>query len=77
MKRADANKDGKLSLDELTAAADAVFTEADKEKKGLLEESGVGAAISPLFAPRPGFGPPGPRAPGPKVEPISGTTLMN
>lgn len=67
LKRADANKDGKVSLEEFVNAAEALFKEADKEKKGHLEESGLAAGLNLLFAPPPGFGPPGF---GPKVEPM-------
>src|SRR5438552_10941607 len=41
MKRADVNKDGKVSLDEFVGAAEALFKEADKDKKGHLEEGGI------------------------------------
>lgn len=57
MKRADVNKDGKVSLDEFVNAAAALFKEADKEKKGYLDESGLAAGLNLLFAPPPGFGP--------------------
>ena len=58
VQRADANKDGKISLDEFVAAAEALFQEADKEKKGRLEQSSIAAAINRLMPP-PAFGPPG------------------
>jgi spore coat protein H len=61
MKRADADKDGKVTLDELVAAAETLFKESDKDKKGSLDDKGVGAAISILSPP--GFGP-GPGGPG-------------
>ena len=57
MKRADANKDGKVSLDEFVHAAEALFKEADKDQKGHLEESSIAAGLNLLFAPPPGFGP--------------------
>ncbi len=57
IKRADANNDGKVSLDEFVNAAEALFKEADKDKKGHLEESGIAAGLNMLFAPPPGFGP--------------------
>jgi len=66
MKRADANKDGKVSLDEFVNAAEALFKETDKDKKGHLEESGIAAGLNLLFAPPPGFGP---KVEQPKKEP--------
>lgn len=57
MKRADTNKDGKVNLDELVSAAEALFKETDKDRKGHLEEGGVAAGLNLLFAPPPGFGP--------------------
>ncbi|HZY90042.1 MAG TPA: CotH kinase family protein, partial [Gemmataceae bacterium] len=63
LKRADADKDGKVSLDELVAAAEALFKECDKEKKGRLDEKGVAAGINLLFPAPPAFGPPGGRPP--------------
>jgi Ca2+-binding EF-hand superfamily protein len=68
VQRADANKDGKVTLEELTTAAEALFKEADKDKDGKLDEQEVEAAI-PLLMPAPGgmgrIGPGGPgRGPG-------------
>ncbi len=68
-RRADADKDGKVTLKELTAAAEAVFKEADKDKTGKLDETKLGTAIASVV-PAPGrmggpgggpggFGPPG------------------
>lgn len=57
LKRAGADKTGKITLDKFVAAAEALFVEADKEKKGHLEESAVAAGLNLLFAPPPGFGP--------------------
>jgi hypothetical protein len=59
MKRADANKDGKVTLEELLTAAEALFKEADKGKKGTLDERALAAGINALFPPPGGFGPPG------------------
>jgi hypothetical protein len=67
LKRADADRDGKVTLPELTAAAEALFQEADKEKKGKLDEKGVATAIN-LLAPPPPFGPPGGRPGEPKKD---------
>ncbi len=59
MKRADADKDGKLSLDELLAAAETVFKECDKDKSGTLDDEELPAAINLVMPPPPRFGPPG------------------
>ncbi|MFO0842950.1 MAG: CotH kinase family protein [Gemmataceae bacterium] len=73
-RRADKNKDEKLTRDELVAAAEALFTEVDKDKKGVLDEKAVGEGLA-LVMPRPQFmgGPGGrgrePAKPGPKVTP--------
>ncbi len=55
VKRADANKDGKVTLKELVTAAEALFKEADKDKKGTLDESAVVAAVN-ILSPPPKFG---------------------
>jgi cytochrome c2 len=63
VRRADADKDGKVTLDELVAAAEALFQECDKDKKGWLDEKGLAAGIN-LLVPQPsGFGPGGPGGP--------------
>ncbi|MFO0849172.1 MAG: CotH kinase family protein [Gemmataceae bacterium] len=74
VRRADANKDEKVTADELVAAADKLFTEADKDKDGQLDGDEVEAAIG-LLMPEPKFGPPGfgrgkqePAKPGPKMS---------
>jgi hypothetical protein len=72
LKRADADKDGKLTLDEMLAAAETLFKEADKDKTGKLDEAAVVAGLSPLlpvFGPPGGFGKREPAKPGPKVTP--------
>jgi spore coat protein CotH len=58
-RRADADKDGKVTLTELTAAAELLFQEADKDKDGKLDQSELVAAFSLLMPAPPGFGPPG------------------
>jgi spore coat protein H len=68
MKRADTNKDGKVSLDEFVAAAEILFMECDKDKKGKLDEPALAAGINMLF-PQPKFGPPGFGPPGEKPPP--------
>ena len=56
MKRADTDKDGKLTLDEVLAAAKQVFKEADKDNKGTVDEKQLAEAINRLMpAPRPGL----------------------
>jgi spore coat protein CotH len=57
VKRAGPDKDGNVTLEKFTAAVEALFIEADKDKKGYLEESSVAAGLNLLFAPPPGFGP--------------------
>ena len=82
VQRADTNKDGKVTLDEVVAAAEALFKEADKTKRGKLDEPALGTGVALLmpapggFGGRGGFGPPGfgrgnaePPKPGPRVAP--------
>jgi spore coat protein CotH len=69
IRRADADKDGKVTLDELVAAAEALFKEADKNKDGKLDEKELGEAINLLTPPPQGFGPPGGRQREPRPEP--------
>lgn len=57
-KRAAPDKDGKLALEKFLATTETLFTEADKDKKGKLDESTLAAAINRLLPP-PRFGPPG------------------
>ena len=57
VKRADADKDGKLTRDELVAAAGALFDEVDAAKAGKLDEVQVGKLFDKLFR-MPAFGPP-------------------
>jgi len=62
MKRADADKDGKVTMEEFLAAAEAVFKEIDKDKKGKVDEKQLAEAIAKLL---PTAGPgPGGRGPG-------------
>jgi enterochelin esterase-like enzyme len=56
MKRADADKDGAVSLDEFRAAAEALFKEIDKGQAGKLDEKQLAEGLSRLVpAPPPGF----------------------
>jgi len=60
-KRADADGDGNLTLGELTATAEAIFVECDKDKNGTLDDKELGAGVNLLMPPPPQFGPPGGR----------------
>ncbi len=69
MKRANADKDGTITLAKLVAAAEAMFKECDKDKNGSLDEGEITAGINMLFPP-PQFGPPGgPMGPQPPAPP--------
>ncbi len=57
MPRADKNKDGKITLDELLAAADVLFQECDKDKDRSLSEEEIGIGFSLLLPQFGGFGP--------------------
>ena len=78
VKRADTDKDGKVTRKELAAAAAGLFKEADKNKDGKLDQPELASAINQLMPP-PGFGPPGfggkrePAKPGPRVTPADVT----
>ncbi|MCI0465132.1 MAG: CotH kinase family protein [Gemmataceae bacterium] len=83
IRRADSDKDEKVTLKELVTAAEALFKEADKNKDGKLDQEELQAGIAlvlpppPGFGPGGGFGPPGgfggkgrePGKPGPRVAP--------
>jgi enterochelin esterase-like enzyme len=56
MKRAQADKDGKISLEQFKAAAEALFKEIDKDKSGKVDEKQLADAIAQLL-PAPGRGP--------------------
>ena len=72
-RRADANKDGKVTLEEALAAAAALFQESDKNKDGSLDEAELGTGLGQLMpAPPFGFGGRGnrePPKPGPHLTP--------
>ena len=57
LSRADANKDSKLTSEELVGAAGKLFDTFDKKKTGKLEESAFSELLTDLF-PAPKFGPP-------------------
>jgi enterochelin esterase-like enzyme len=66
MKKADPDKDGKLTEAKLVAAAKEFFKELDKDKKGALDEKQLAEGINRMFMtvrPGPG-GPVGPGGPG-------------
>ncbi|MBI3823454.1 MAG: CotH kinase family protein [Planctomycetes bacterium] len=76
IKKADAKKTGKVTLAELTTAAETLFTELDTDKTGKLDEPAVAAGIAKFLPPPGGFGggfgkggARDPAKPGPKVEP--------
>lgn len=71
--RADANKDGKLTVDELVAAANVLFDQIDEKKAGVLDHPAFSEMITRLF-PIPGGAPPAgnpaqPKAGEPKASP--------
>jgi len=55
IKRADTDKDGKVTQEELVAAARELFKELDKDKKGTLDEKQLAEGINRIL--RPGRGP--------------------
>jgi enterochelin esterase-like enzyme len=59
MKRADKDKDGKLTLDEFLAAATQLFKDADRDGKGTVDERQLAEAINRLAPPPPSTGLPG------------------
>ncbi len=56
VKRADTDKDGKVTLAELQAATETLFKEIDKDKTGKVDEKQLAAAISTILPPRRGPG---------------------
>lgn len=60
MDRADADKDKKLTAEELLSAAKAAFDEFDKKKANKLDEEGFADLLTAVF-PAPKFGPPPPK----------------
>ena len=55
LNRADADKDERLTADELLTAAGAIFGEYDKKKAGKLDEDAFAELLTSLL---PNFGPP-------------------
>lgn len=62
LKQADGNNDRRLTLDEMTAAAEKFFKQWDKDKNGSLDDKELLEGLNRLLLP-PNFGPPG-RPPG-------------
>jgi Ca2+-binding EF-hand superfamily protein len=58
LRAADSDKDGKLTIEELTTALEKLFKEIDKDKKGSLDERQLAEGINRQM-PQPNFGPPG------------------
>ncbi|MGE3803500.1 MAG: CotH kinase family protein [Gemmataceae bacterium] len=70
-RKADADKDDKVTLDELQKVAAAAFNDADTKKTGKLDKEQVSAALAKVLPGPPGFGPGGQREagkPGPRVR---------
>jgi Ca2+-binding EF-hand superfamily protein len=67
-RRADKDKDGKVTLDKFVAAAEALFKECDKDRNGSLDEKEITAGIELLFPVPRGFGPPRGRPEEPKKD---------
>jgi len=65
LKRADSDKDGRLTEQELVAAAKQFFKECDKDNKGVLDEKQIAEGINRMLqglTPSPPSGRPGPRS---------------
>ncbi len=72
LKRADADKDGKVTREELVAAAGTLFDQSDRGKAGKLDETAFGELLNALF-PMPNFGAPAARpAPAPPKREAKG-----
>jgi hypothetical protein len=67
VKRADADKDGKLTLDEMLTAAAKLFDEFDTAKSGKLDDTAFSAMLNALF-PTPNLGPPAGKGGEPKKD---------
>ena len=63
VKAADTNKDGRLSPDEASNAAERFVREAGEKTKGSLDADALAAAMNQRMGPPPGFGPGGPGGP--------------
>lgn len=59
VRRADADKNGQLSKDELVGTAEKLFDAQDSSKSGQLDRAKVGEMFNQLAPPPPAFGPPG------------------
>jgi hypothetical protein len=73
LKAADADKDGKASKDEWTGLFGSWFKQWDKGNDGSLDRTELTAGLNAVFAPPPGFAPPGSPGSGPApVAPAKG-----
>lgn len=85
VRRADGDKDNRVTLRELTAAANALVQEADKDRDGRLDADELAGAFLLVVPPPPGFGPPGgfggrdrePPKPGRRLDPDDVTPVRN
>jgi hypothetical protein len=68
VRRADADKDGKATLSELTVAAEKLFDEYDREKMGRIDETRFIELLNELFPPPGLFGPPAKRPEAPAKD---------
>ena len=59
VRRADADKNGQLSKDELVGTAEKLFDAQDSSKSGQIDKAKVGEMFNQLAPPPPAFGPPG------------------
>ena len=59
VRRADADKNGQISKDELIGTAEKLFDAQDSSKTGQLDRAKVGEMFNQLAPPPPAFGPPG------------------
>jgi len=67
VRRADADKDGFVTLEEMETAAGKLFAQFDKGKTGQLDDTALARLLSDLFPP-PNFGPPGGKLGPPKDD---------
>lgn len=77
LRRADTNKDGKVSLPELAAAAEGLFKESEKSKDGKLDETELDSGIRSLRGGFFGRERREPTKPGPHLAPADVTSYPN
>ena len=56
MELADTNKDGRLTPEEAAKAAEKFVRDADRDKKGSIDEASLASAMNRRMGPPPGFG---------------------